>query len=344
MPSQKNHLESITFFILLAVVGLSVVFMFLPFFKLIALGGILAVLFYPIKIEISKKIKSESVASLLTLFLAMLIILAPVYAIGQLVFNEVAGVYSQASHGLLNLSQSAFMAHLPGPIQNAANGFLNNASQKATDLAGAAFAGITGLVSNLAGFAVGFILVIFTMYYFLRDGKKFRVFVEEILPLSHNHELVLVKKLENAIKGVVQGSFTVALLQGSVSTIGFFIFGVPQPLLWGIFTVLAALVPTVGTLLSLVPAVLYLFISGHTGPAIGMTIWAFASIQGIDNFISPRLIGHKVNLHPLLTLLSILGGIGVFGYLGFLIGPILMSMFMALLDIYRARIELGSKK
>jgi len=309
--------------------------MLLPFFRILALGGILAVLFYPLKKKISKYIKSETLSALITLVLAILIIVIPVYIIGQLVYNEISSVYSQqVSQGSLTANLNTFVSHLHGPLQSTAQNLLNNASQKISDFAGNAFAGITGLLSNIAGFVVSLILTVFTLYYFLRDGQKFREFIEKVFPLSHTHEDLLVAKLESAINGVVQGSFTVALLQGGVSTIGFFIFGVPDPLLWGVFTVLAALVPTVGTLLSLVPAILYLFLTGHTGAGIGMLIWAFLSIQGIDNFISPRLIGHKTNLHPLLTLLSILGGIALFGYLGFLIGPILMAVFMALVDIY----------
>ena len=199
------------------------------------------------------------------------------------------------------------------------------------------------MLSNIAGFIVSFILLVFTLYYFLKDGNKLRDFIEKIFPLSQKHETLLAEKLEMAVNGVVQGSFTVALLQGTVSTIGFFLFGVPNPILWGVFTVLASLVPTVGTLLSLVPAIAYLFLSGQTGAGIGMTIWAFASIQSIDNFISPRVIGHKTNLHPLITLLSILGGISIFGYLGFLIGPILMAVLMSLLDIYVME-SAGAKK
>ena len=341
MPTAKtNRAQNITFYILLGIVGLTVLVMFSPFFKLIAFGGILAVLFTPLRLKISKYIKSDTLSSLITLVLAGIIIMVPLYIVGQLIFNELAGVYSQASHGLVDLSKSALMQHLPGSMRSVADDFLTNTAQKISDYAGNAFQTLTSIVSNIAGFILAFILVVFTMYYFLRDGQKFRETLEEIFPLSHKSEELLVGKLESAINGVVQGSFTVALLQGFVSTIGFFIFGVPQPLLWGVFTVMAALVPTVGTLCSLVPAVLYLFLSGHTGAAVGMTIWAFASIQGIDNFISPRLIGKKANLHPLLTLFSILGGVSMFGYLGFLLGPILMSMFMALLDMY----QLSNKK
>ncbi len=343
MPPSPKRLQNISFYILLTVVGFTVVFMFLPFFKVIALAGILAVLFYPIKLKVAKYIKNNTVTSLITLVLGLLIILIPLYIIGQLVFNEIVNVYNQAKAGGYSFNQASFISHLPPLLQNFAHSASANLSQKLSDFAGNAFASISAVLSNIAGFIVSFILLVFTLYYFLKDGNKLRDFIEKIFPLSQKHETLLAEKLEMAVNGVVQGSFTVALLQGTVSTIGFFLFGVPNPILWGVFTVLASLVPTVGTLLSLVPAIAYLFLSGQTGAGIGMTIWAFASIQSIDNFISPRVIGHKTNLHPLITLLSILGGISIFGYLGFLIGPILMAILMSLLDIYVMESS-GSKK
>jgi predicted PurR-regulated permease PerM len=134
---------------------------------------------------------------------------------------------------------------------------------------------------------------------------------------------------------VVKGSFLTALVQGVIATIGFFIFGVPVPLLWGLFTVLAALVPTIGTALSLVPAVIYLLVTGETGNAIGLAIWGAVAVGLVDNFVGPKIVGSRTQLHPVLVLLSVLGGIQVFGLLGFLIGPIVMAIFVALIDMYR---------
>jgi predicted PurR-regulated permease PerM len=174
----------------------------------------------------------------------------------------------------------------------------------------------------------------FSLYYFLRDGDKIRLFANKILPLSENKENILVKKLSLAIAGVVKGSFLVALIQGAVATVGFYIFQVPNPLLWGSFTVLAALVPNVGTSLSLIPAVLYLFMMDRTGAGIGMAIWGAFAVGLIDNVVSPKLIGAQAKLHPVLVLFSILGGLQLFGFLGFLIGPIIMSMFVVLIEVY----------
>jgi predicted PurR-regulated permease PerM len=134
----------------------------------------------------------------------------------------------------------------------------------------------------------------------------------------------------------VKGSFLVALSQGIVASIGFYIFGVPEPLLWGAFTVIVALVPTVGTSLSIVPAVIYLAVTGHSGAAIGMGVWGALAVGLIDNFLGPKLVGRSTKLHPVLVLIAIVGGIQLFGILGFLIGPIIMAIFIAMLDMYRS--------
>jgi predicted PurR-regulated permease PerM len=196
------------------------------------------------------------------------------------------------------------------------------------------FTGLSQAVSSAAGFFFSVFLMFFSLYYFLRDGDKIRLFANKILPLSENKENILVKKLSLAIAGVVKGSFLVALIQGAVATVGFYIFQVPNPLLWGSFTVLAALVPNVGTSLSLIPAVLYLFMMDRTGAGIGMAIWGAFAVGLIDNVVSPKLIGAQAKLHPVLVLFSILGGLQLFGFLGFLIGPIIMSMFVVLIEVY----------
>ena len=121
-----------------------------------------------------------------------------------------------------------------------------------------------------------------------------------------------------------------------IATIGFYIFGVPEPLLWGAFTVVAALVPTVGTSISLIPAVVYLAVTGNSGAAIGLTIWGVVAVGLIDNFLGPKLIGGSTKLHPVLVLIAIIGGIQLFGILGFLIGPIIMAIFIAMLEMFRS--------
>jgi predicted PurR-regulated permease PerM len=116
--------------------------------------------------------------------------------------------------------------------------------------------------------------------------------------------------------------------------VGFAIFGVPQPIFWGTVAAVMAMVPSVGTALVTIPAILYLAIVGQFLPAIGLLAWSLILVHSIDNFLGPILISRKATIHPFLIFLSVIGGLGFFGPIGFLLGPIVLSISLALLDIY----------
>lgn len=334
MDHQRIQLTALS--IIFALVAIAVVWMWWPFLTLLAMGVILAVLFQPIYNNILHKTRSEVLSASLTIFIILLIVIAPLYLIGQLLFNELVTLYNNYQNNGSLFNAGVAIDALPGPIKDVVQNFVHDLTQKFSGFAANTFAGITSVLSNVAGFFLSFFLVFFTVYFLLRDGDQAKKFFNSILPISKKHENLLVTKLESAVNGVVKGMFLIAIIQGSMATLGFFIFRVPNPFLWGAFTVLAALVPTIGTSISLVPAVLYLFLTGHVGLGIGMAIWGITAVGLIDNIVGPRLVGSRVNLHPLLVLFSILGGVNLFGFLGVLLGPIFMAIFVTLLDIYRS--------
>ncbi len=340
-----NHrrIQLVGFLVVFVATGLVVVLMWWPFLKLLITAIILAILFLPVYDRLTKKLKNEAFSAILTILLILLIVVGPLYVLGQLLFNELIGFYNQLG-GSVQISQNEIIRSLPSQFQPAATNFLQDLGSRLSSLAGNAFTSVTDILSNIAGFFLSFFLVFFSIYYLLRDGKKIRKFINSVFPLSESHEDVLVAKLEGAISGVVKGAFLVALIQGTTATVGYLIFGLANPFLWGAFTVLAALVPTVGTSLAIIPAVLYLFFTGHIGAGIGLIIWGVAAVSTIDNIIGPKLIGSKTNLHPLLILFSVLGGLQLFGIVGFLLGPILMAVFVALLDIYKTDLKIHLNK
>lgn len=330
-----KRLQVISFLIFLAIVFVVVVAVLKPFLNIIALAIILAILFYPIYQNIGKRIKSENWAAFLTVLLVLTIILVPLLLFGQLVLNELLDAYRKVvGHGLL-ADQNELVSHLPTQWQSAASAASRDLNNIVARFTGNAFQTFSNIVSNLATFFISAFLLFFSLFYLLRDGKRILQVLMDLSPIATSQEDILFKKIIQAINGVVKGAFLVALAQGGAALIGFLIFGVPQPLLWAMATVLAALVPNVGTSLSMIPAVLYLFFTGHVTAGIGMAIWAALAVGLIDNVLSPKLIGSRLQLHPLLVLLSIVGGIAYFGVLGFLLGPILMAIFASLIDIYR---------
>ncbi len=330
-----KRLQMFSFLAILLGAFLVALLIFRPFFNVIAFGAIIAILFAPLYSRFEKKLKSSNKAAALTVLLIILIILIPLSLFGQLIFTEISSLYNHIRDGSLVIDRGQIMASLPDQVQSIIENFTRDLNNTLTRFTNNAFEAFSSLISNVANFFLSLFLFFFTVYYLLKDGKKFKDVLVDISPLNERQENELVTKVGDAVNGVVKGSFLIALTQGLVATIGFLIFGVPQPLLWGMFTVIVALVPTVGTAISLVPAILFLLITDHVGAAIGLAIWGALAVGMIDNVISPMLIGSKTKLHPLLVLFSVLGGIQIFGFLGFLLGPIFMAVFVTLVDMFR---------
>ncbi len=330
-----KKLQVITFLSLLVLGLIFIVAIFWPFLNIIALAAILAILFYPLFNRIRERVKSNAWAAGITVVVFVLIIAIPLALFGQILVTEIASLFQRFSSGALVLSQDQLVSSLPHQLQEAVVKITSSLNDLALRFTGNAFQSFFSLLSNIAGFFISVFLLLFTMYYLLRDGHHIKKIIMDISPIADHQENLLFKKVVASINGVVKGSFLMALIQGVIATVGFVIFSVPNPLLWGMFTVLAALVPTVGTSISLIPAIIYLLITGHTGAAIGMAIWGAVAVGLIDNVIGPRLIGAQAKLHPVLVLFSVVGGLQLFGFLGFLIGPIMMAIFVALIEMYR---------
>jgi predicted PurR-regulated permease PerM len=194
------------------------------------------------------------------------------------------------------------------------------------------------IFSNLAKIIVSSFIFLFALYYLLKDGIRLKKTIIALSPLAADDNEAIIQKLEGTMASVIKGSLLIALIQGVLTAVGFTIFGVPNAFLWGSVAVIAALIPGIGTSLVLAPAVIFLFLSGGTLSAIGLLVWGIGAVGLIDNFLGPKLIGRGMQLHPFLVLLSVLGGIGFFGPLGFLFGPLVLSLFFALIDIYTSLI------
>ena len=330
----NKKLETIGFYILFGLVGVVVAMMLWPYWQILALAGIVAVLFLPIYEKINTGLDSPNWAAGLSIILILLIIILPLWLIGQLLFNELVDVYNKFRLGQLSFAELGSYKNFSPEIQTLINSVANDASAIFSKFTNSAYEFIQQLLSNLAAFFMSLFILSFSAFFFLRDSKKLKEVFVKLSPLPSNYEQELVVKLEAAISGVVKGTFLIALIQGVIGMIGYLIFGLPQPLLWAAATVIASMVPTVGTSLVLIPAVAYLFLTGHNPQAIGMVVWGALVVGLVDNFLSPKLIGKNLKMHPLLALISILGGLQLFGFLGFLFGPIIMAVLVALVEIY----------
>ena len=324
-----NHQKSELYFLLVLLAGIFALafFIFKPFLYALILAMVFATVFAPLhKKALAITRERSGLAALLATITVLIIVVAPVTFLGTQIFQEATQLYSSLTQngGVTDLKR-----FFPMPIE-----FSLDFNQYIKQGLNWLLPHLGSLFSNVAKIMVSTFVFLVALYYLFKDGHKLKRAVVALSPLQDMHDETILNKLELAINSVVRGSIAVALVQGILTAVGFALFGVPNAVLWGSVAAVAALIPGIGTALVLAPAILYLYFSGEMLFAGGLLLWGVTAVGLVDNFLGPKLVEKGTQLHPFLILLSILGGIGFFGPLGFLLGPLVLSMLFALLEIY----------
>ena len=341
---KERKLEVYIYFILLAVTLFLTYKIFEPYLYATIIAVIFAVVFHPLHTKIKTYVpKHKSFAALVTLFVVFVLVIIPIILYSIQLSDEVKNFYGYAFSAMQG---DGIMSKVTTSI----NTIISNLSPigvewpvfdvSETESYVFQFLALIrdhfgDIFSGLAKFFVSTFIFLIAFYYFLKDGDVIKQKIIEASPFSDSRDEEIFKRLRMAIVSVVKGSILVALLQGILTSFGFLIFGVPSAFLWGGVTVIAALIPGIGTSLIITPAIVYLFFIGQTGHALGLLLWGIIAVGLIDNFLGPKLIEKGINIHPLLILLSVLGGIGLFGPIGFILGPLTISFLFTLFDIYK---------
>jgi predicted PurR-regulated permease PerM len=209
--------------------------------------------------------------------------------------------------------------------------------------------GLTWFIQNFGSLFSGVAQALFIgflsllgLFFFLKDGKKLKRWTINLLPLSPKYTEEIIYETSLVVHSVTSGILIVAIIQGLVAGLGFFLFNIPNAAFWGTVVVFSSLVPIVGTWLVVVPAIAYLFFTGQTALSISLAIWSVILVNLIYNVLSPQLMGRGNNIHPFVILLSVLGGIVFLGPIGFLVGPFVIAFLFSLLNIYPKLILKGS--
>ena len=190
------------------------------------------------------------------------------------------------------------------------------------------------LLQASVGVLLTLVVALWTTFYVLRDWHKIELHLERLLPLDPRHTRALVDEFRDVGRHAFVGTLASAAVQGTLGGVGFALFGVPQPATWGVVLALLSFVPVVGTALVWAPAVVWLLTAGHPVRAVLLAVWSLLIVMaGNDYVIRPRLVEHGES-HPLLTLVGLIGGISVFGVAGLVVGPVIVSLFLATAHIY----------
>jgi predicted PurR-regulated permease PerM len=242
---------------------------------------------------------------------------------------------------------SAGLGHLLGPTLSRVlarlgvdTASITTRTQSVLESAAAFIASGAGVALRTTSHALlDLVVALLTMYYALREGPSLALRIEGIAPLEPRHTRALIHEAREVGRTAFLGSIATALVQGSIAGLGYIVLDVPQPVTWALATAVASFVPVFGTLLVWIPIAVYLFMAGHTARAILLACWGVLAVTLLSDYvIRPRIVGRKGHSHPLLTLISLLGGIEVFGLVGLVIAPIVMSLFVAALRLYEREI------
>ena len=332
-------LEAYFFTALLLITLVLVGFLFYPFLGSLALAVVLAALVAPFYSKVHLHIKNESLAALFVTFIVTLAIILPAIGIFFLLLDEVRTLTQQLTTqsltqlpSILLILQEKLVEVLPVLGSINISELLLSSFQKFGQNLGSIITSTTGLIFR-------FFIALIALFYFIKDGKRFLQEIVMLSPLEDSEDDAIVQKLNTVAHSLIRGTLVVATIQGLLTGLGFLIFGVPNPVLWGSLAAVSALVPTLGTGIILLPAIIYLFATGSVAAGIGLTAWGILVVGLLDNVLGPRLIGGRSKIHPLFVLLSVLGGLAMFGISGFLLGPLLLGFLVALSEIYKVKIN-----
>jgi len=322
-----------------------------PFIEVLLWAVVLVIVFMPVHRRVRARVGSPGWSAMLSCLLVVVVLLVPLTLITLAVVREMTHIAQalqpQAGAGGAPQAGVAGLLDPNSPYVGRALDWMGRyvdleqfnseqfVAERLKSLGGAIAGRTLGFVGGAVGFVVEIFFVIFTMYYLFRDGERMRQAVYNVMPLDDRRAHEIIDRTQEVISASVYGVLVIALIQGALGGLAFWVLGLPSPLLWGVVMVFLSMIPMAGAFVVWVPAALYLVATGEWGKAILLTIWGALVIGSVDNFLRPKLVGEKTRLHELLIFFSVLGGLQVFGVIGLVLGPVVVAITIALLDVLR---------
>ena len=339
----KLNANTFFFLFILVVAGIGAYLVFKPFIMAILMAVLVYLFFKDWYKWINKKLgKREALASFITCLLVFLFFITPLILIVTLVIAEAGQFYKVLQSSDLH-SRFDYAVNVPliqqfledfnlksffqsemffGYLENVGNFFLK---------------ALRSTYQNTSQFIFAIFVMFFSLYYFFKDGKAILKKTIQLSPLKAREDKILLKKFGSVSKATLKGFLIIAVIQGFLTGLILWITGVSSPVFLGLITVPLSMIPLFGTGLVWIPAGLIMLAMGNVWQGITILLFGSLLISTVDYFLRPRLVGNQASLHPLLVFFATLGGIAVFGVAGFVIGPVIIVLFISLLETYKIK-------
>ncbi len=347
---KKDYFKTIFIIFLLLLVLLSFLVV-KPFVNAILAGIIIAYIFYPVYKWINARIKSENICAFIVSLLIIVLITVPAAVILKNSASEARYAYLRTKQtiqtgNILDIdctSKDNFICRTSDYIRDAFQDpdlkfYVEGMVSKVTTFV---IEKTSSILFSIPRFLLNIFITFFIAFYLLKDGERMIAKIKRLIPLKQRHQEHIFKKIHDVTHAVIYGSIVIALIQGALGALGFFVVGISSPLVWGSIMALLALIPFIGTGIIWVPAALYLIVIGVVQgdslmiiKGVGLFIYGALIVGGIDNILKPKIIGQRGGVHPILVLLGVFGGIALFGLIGFFVGPLILVLLKAFIDIH----------
>ncbi len=298
-----------------------------PFLTYIIFGLILVYLFFPVYKRFSPKLGARWTSILILTFILIIFILPSGFIISKLV-SESVNAYN--TFNTLSIKEPKFLSHLTG-IPNL-DTILQQVAGKVKDFM---VTGAPSIIGSVTSIALGLFIMFFLMYYAFIDGERWIASIRRSLPLKEGEKTRLFKRIGSITNAVMYGQFLTAVIQGSLGGLLFLIFGIPNPVFWGVIMIILSFIPFLGTPLIWVPAGVIALAKGQYLSGIGVLVLGTLVVMNIDNLLKPYLISSRDKLNPVLVLLGVLGGLKLFGFVGILLGPLVLALLQTVTELFR---------
>jgi predicted PurR-regulated permease PerM len=340
----RANLFAAAFFVVLLLLLYLTAHLLAPFSSALLWAAVLVLALHPIyrKVLMLLGNRPAAAAAVMTL-LTLLFVIGPMTALLAVLATQAVELYQWTAEGIKSGAAAGTWSRLADYVSG---NILSHPLLAGLDIKAMIFRAV-GQISSAIGnqlgaalqntllIAVNLVIMLISVFFFFRNGEAYYRTAQELLPFSRERQQSIAGKLHDTFTAVVNGVMLIALVQGIMTGIGFALFGVPFPVLWGFFAAVLSLLPVGGATLVWLPGVFFLMLSGEMLHGTLLAVWGVVLVTLPDNILKPLLIGRKAKLPMFFLFLGILGGLKAYGFLGILFGPLIVTLLAALIQIYR---------
>jgi predicted PurR-regulated permease PerM len=340
----RPHLFAVAFFGVFILLLYQTARLLGPFSGALLWSAVLALALYPLYRKVLSLLRGRAnAAALVMTVVTLLAVIGPMVALLFVLATQAVGLYQRISEGIASGSAAALMSKYAAAISEKISAlpllegfdlksmFMKGLTQVSSSLA----SDLGSLLRNTALLAVNLTIMLIALFFFFRNGEQYYRSAMELLPFTHAQKQSIAQKFYDTFTAVINGVFLIAVGQGVMTGIGFALFRIPFSVFWGFLAAVLALLPVGGSALIWVPGAVFLLVTGATTKGVLLGIWGTVLVSLPDNFLKPLLIGRKAKLPAFFLFLGILGGLQVYGFLGILFGPLVVTLITAFIQIYR---------